>query len=249
MSSTDGKFEYRELDPEGFETLSVISDAVNFNDWAYESIRPWCQGKILEIGSGIGNISTRFIREGMDITLSDIRSNYREFLAFKFPQLQGLNKILPVDLVHSDFSKKYESLSGVYDTVFALNVVEHIENDSQAIQNARQLLKPGGKLIILVPAFQSLYNSFDRELHHYRRYRRKNLEQLFRSNHLTVLKSFYFNAGGIPGWFVSGTIQKNRIIPAFQMRTFDKLVPLFKILDFLFLKKIGLSVVCVGTKD
>jgi SAM-dependent methyltransferase len=238
MSSTTAGFEYKEIDPEGYETLSVISDA----------IRPWCSGSILEIGSGIGNISSRFVENNYDITLSDIRKNYRDFLARKFPAVSSSNKILPIDLVHPDFEKEYASLLENYDTVFALNVVEHIKNDSQAIVNGARLLKTGGTLIILVPAFQSLYNDFDIELQHFKRYRASNLEALFKRESLTVIKSFYFNAGGIPGWFVSGRLQHNKKIPAGQMKTFDHLVPVFKWVDKFLLNKIGLSVICVGKK-
>jgi SAM-dependent methyltransferase len=51
-----------------------------------------------------------------------------------------------------------------------LNVLEHIENDLGALQNAFNLLKPGGALIIEVPAGPSLYDAYDMELHHFRRY-------------------------------------------------------------------------------
>ena len=248
MSSPSGKFEFRELDPEGFETLSVISDANNFNNWTFETIRPWCKGSILEIGSGIGNVSGRFTANGFDITLSDIRKNYRDFLSRKFPDLAVRNKILPINLVHPAFITEYSGLLNSYDTVFALNVVEHIEDDSRAFQNATKLLKKDGNLIVLVPSIPSIYNSFDRQLHHYRRYHKKTLEALFHANNLQVLKSFHFNAGGIPGWIVSGTIMKNRIIPASQMRLFDKLVPVFKVFDVLLMNKVGLSVICVGKK-
>ncbi|MDQ3050143.1 MAG: class I SAM-dependent methyltransferase [Bacteroidota bacterium] len=242
-------FQFKEIDSEGFETLSVISDAVHFNNWTFETLRPWCSGKILEIGSGIGNISGRFIENNYDITLSDIRSNYRDFLALKFPEISRQQKIKSLDLVHPQFEEEYAALLGSFDTVFALNVIEHIENDSLAIANCHKLLKKGGTLIILVPAFQALYNLFDKELFHFKRYRSADLNQLFISNSLIPIKSFYFNAGGIPGWFVSGNLQKNKTIPPSQMRMFDKLVPVFKLLDKILLNKIGLSVICVGKKN
>src|SRR6187549_2377935 len=109
MSDGNRGFEYKEVDPEGFETLSIIADAKNFNNWTFEAIRPWCSGKILEIGSGIRNISGRFVDHNYDITLSDIRSSYRNFLAQKFPGLASENKILPFDLVLKKFDREYES--------------------------------------------------------------------------------------------------------------------------------------------
>ena len=51
------EFSFKEIDEEGMETLKAISEANKFNEWMYERIAPDCSGKILEIGSGIGNIS------------------------------------------------------------------------------------------------------------------------------------------------------------------------------------------------
>src|SRR6185295_819539 len=103
----------------------------------------------------------------------------------------------------------YKHLMGTFETVFALNVVEHIENDMLAIRNCHKLLKKGGKLIILVPAFQSLYNGFDKELYHYRRYTKHTLNKLFKENSFHLVESKYFNALGILGWYVSGKLQRN----------------------------------------
>ena len=56
------------------------------------------------------------------------------------------------------------------DVLVMLNVLEHIENDDLALQNAFKLLKPGGSLVIEVPAGQYLYDAYDAQLHHFRRY-------------------------------------------------------------------------------
>ena len=136
-----------------------------------------------------------------------------------------------------------------FDTVFALNVVEHIKDDNKAIENCKKLLKNQGHLIILVPAYQSLFNNFDVELEHYRRYTQKSLKQLIKANQLNIIKTFSFNVIGILGWFVSGSILKKKTIPEGQMGLFNKLVPVFKIADVLTLKKMGLSVICISEKE
>src|SRR4029078_10792589 len=168
------QFEYKEIDPEGWETLDVIAEADKFNEWMYQTIRPFCSGKILEIGSGIGNISQFFVDANADITLSDIRIAYCNELKKKFPEARD---VLQLDLTHPTFDTEYSAHLQQYDTVFALNVVEHIGDDALAIHNCYKLLKEGGKLIILVPAYQALYNRFDRELEHFRRYTKKELNR------------------------------------------------------------------------
>jgi SAM-dependent methyltransferase len=62
------------------------------------------------------------------------------------------------------------------DVLIMLNVLEHIENDVLALQKAFNLLKPGGSLIIEVPAGPILYNAYDAELHHFRRYSASELK-------------------------------------------------------------------------
>ncbi|MDT8414101.1 MAG: class I SAM-dependent methyltransferase [Flavobacteriaceae bacterium] len=235
----------KEIDIEGHDTLDVISKADRFNRWMYDTISPYCQGKILEIGSGIGNISQFFIAENKPISLSDVRENYCSILSNKYSK----NKVIQLDLVDADFEIKYQTLLNSFDTVFALNVIEHIENDSLAIQNCKKLLKKNGRLIILVPAYAFLFNEFDKSLEHFRRYNKNSLNRLVVQNQLIPIKSFYFNCVGILGWFVSGNLLKNKTIPEGQMGLYNKLVPLIKLIDKIVLNKIGLSVITFSKKS
>ena len=236
-------FHYKEIDVDGQATLEAIDKADNFNEWMYQTIKPYCKGKVLEIGSGIGNITRYFIRDHFDITCSDLRMSYCEVLIQKFPN----SNIVELDLIDPDFDNKFSSLLGTFDTVYALNVVEHIKDDNLAISNAKKLLKHDGNIIILVPAYQALYNRFDIVLEHYRRYNEQRLNSLL-SNHFTLIHSQYFNFIGIFGWFFSGSILKKKTVPAGPMSLFNKLVLLFKMVDKLLMNTAGLSVISVGKK-
>jgi 2-polyprenyl-3-methyl-5-hydroxy-6-metoxy-1,4-benzoquinol methylase len=237
------KKEVKKIDLEGHITLNVIEEANLFNEWMYKTISPNCHGKILEIGSGIGNISRFFIADKKEIVLSDLRDNYCEILKEKYN-----NPVLKIDLVHPNFDLEYKDLLETFDSVFALNVVEHIEDDILAIANCKRLLKKGGALTILVPAYQWLYCNFDLELEHFRRYTKKNLQLILKKNQLQIAKTFSFNLIGILGWFWTGKIMKKKIIPAGQMNLFNLLVPVFKLADKVTFRKIGLSVICVSAK-
>jgi 2-polyprenyl-3-methyl-5-hydroxy-6-metoxy-1,4-benzoquinol methylase len=241
-------FTFKPVDLEGLETLNVVGIADNFNTWMYRTIVPYCSGNILEIGSGTGNISEFFLRDGHKIFLSDIRENYCELLKQKFANEANLLGVSKLDLVHPEFETVYAKLLGTFDTVFALNVVEHIENDKLAIANCNKLLKKGGQIIILVPAYQWLYNSFDKELFHYRRYARKGLSKMIEQNGFKIVRAMSFNSFGILGWFVSGSIMKKKIIPSGQMKIYNKLIPVFRLMDHVFFRRVGLSVIAVGKK-
>lgn len=242
------EFAFKPVDTEGENTLNTIALANHLNQWMYNTIKPYCKGKILEIGSGVGNISEYFLENKADILLTDIRDGYCAALLAKFADQSSLLGIETMNLVDEDFDKKFAKHFGSFDTVFALNVVEHIFDDQLAVSNCNKLLKSGGKLIVLVPAYQWLYNNFDTELEHYRRYTRKQLESIFTNNSFNIFRSQYFNAAGIAGWFVSGKLLHHSIIPTWQIRLYNSLVGIFKLFDKMVFNSFGLSVITVGVK-
>lgn len=233
------------IDRHGHETLNVIAQADKFNEWMYETVRPFISGTVLEIGSGIGNMSEFLFRPAQKLYLSDFNETYIALLRKRFSGYKKLGEVFSMDLNDQDFDKKFASLFSSFDTIIALNVVEHIENDGLAISNCKKLLKKGGNLIILVPAYQALYNRFDKELGHYRRYTRKKLKSMIDA-HLKIAHSQYFNFPGIFGWFLSGMIMRNKNIPSSQMGLFNKLVPVFKIVEKIVSGRAGLSVIVVA---
>lgn len=235
-------------DEVGFETLDVIADANRFNEWMFKTIAKQTSGEILEIGSGIGNISNFFVENGATISTSDMRGEYCEILKKKFQHYVNFKGAYQIDIVDPDFKTKHKHLYGTFDSVFALNIIEHVENDDLAVKNCLQLLKPGGTLVILVPAFMCLFNSFDKELGHFRRYNRKNLNVLFRQSNIEITYSKYFNLIGILGWWVSGNLMKKKNIPSGQMKLYNSLVGIFKLIDMLSNRFAGLSVILAGTK-
>lgn len=231
------------VDTEGEDTLNAIAKADKFNYWMYSKMIPNLNGKILEIGSGIGNISQYLIKDHPTAELSDVRNQYTEKLKNKFP----LQEVHTIDLVNIDFDNDYQNLIGKFDFVFALNVIEHIEDHKTALINMSKLIKHGGNIFVLVPAYQWLYNSFDISLEHFRRYNIKSINELC-PNDCHVKNSFYFNTFGIVGWFLVGSVLKKKIIPEGNMKVYNLITPIVKIIDFLVFKRIGLSVVSIFQK-
>lgn len=242
------QLEFKEIDVVGAETLAVISAANAFNEWTFQRIQPFCQGKILEIGSGVGNISQYFLAAGQQLHLSDVRPQYCQTLENNFAAYPNCLGITQLDWVAPDFEQQYAHLIGQFDTIFSLNVLEHLQQDAQALHNAQLLLQPKGKLLILVPSYQWLYNQLDENLDHYRRYTTQSLGQLMQAQGFHLLHQEYFNFMGIFAWFISGYLQGNQQIPAGQMSLYNTFVPLFKFLDALVFKRMGLSTIVVGER-
>jgi SAM-dependent methyltransferase len=231
----------------GLATLEHLGAADLLNEWMFETIRPFVKGRVLEIGSGIGNISSCFAADGIPLTLSDLRADYCQRLRQKFAAEPMVEDVIQLDLTDEAFDSHYSGFHSAFNTVFALNVVEHIADDALAIENCRKLLAGKGHLIILVPAYPALYNGLDRELDHYRRYTYQSVRKLL-FRHFELVKISSFNLAGIFGWYYSGSIMKKQALPSHHLNLYNKLVPLFRIADALTFHRIGLSVVAVGRR-
>ena len=91
-------------------------------------------------------------------------------------------------------------------------------------------------------------DQFDTELGHYRRYTKTTLSKVFINSDFEITHKQHFNFVGILGWFVSGQILKKKDIPKGQMKLYNTLVPIIKIVDKVLLNSVGLSTILVGKK-
>lgn len=237
-----------EADLAGERILEAISNADRFNRWMYDTIRPFVKGPLIEIGSGIGNLSALLLNSGLEIRLTDIRPAYCQRLAERFTSSTGLTGIEVMDIADPAFASRHSARLGYYRTALALNVIEHIGDDRLALRNCRSLLRKGGRLIVLVPSYPSLYNRFDEVLGHCRRYTMSSLGEALRESGFKIVHKQHFNLAGIPGWYLNGSILGSNTIPSLQLRIFDRLVPLFRQMDRITRHSAGLSTIMVGEK-
>jgi SAM-dependent methyltransferase len=223
----------------GARTLEQLAAAPNYNRWMFDRLRPWVGRHVLEVGSGIGNMSAFFLDRAR-VMLTDTDPAYIERLRERFaahPHVAVARLYLPV----VDGALAAER----FDTIICLNVLEHVEDDHTSLVVMRRLLAPGGRLVLLVPALRALYGTLDAALGHYRRYSRRELAAKFRAAGLTVRHLEYFNLAGIPGWWLTGRLLRRTLIPAASLRWYDALVPLFR-LERLLPWRIGQSLIAVG---
>lgn len=232
----------------GFKTLEIISRADQFNKWTYQTIKPFLHGRILEIGSGIGNISKYVVADNIDVTISDFDKGYYEHLIKLFGHHPHVSAILQVDAQDENFDITYSNLKETFDTIYTLNVIEHLKDDNEALKNCKYLLKPGGTLIVLVPAYNFLYSVMDKELGHFRRYTSKSIKAIIEQQSLKIIQNKYFNTLGILGWLFSGVFFRSKLIKQSEMMAFNKLVPVAKFTDRLFQNSFGLSVIAIAKK-
>ena len=233
----------RPADPAGAETLEIMQAAPQYNRWQFSRVAPYLGKRICEVGSGTGNMSALILGRTPELlVLADTDSYYREALRHQF---RDRHEVVVEELTLPDRAAGARFREYELDTVVALNVIEHIGDDLEAVRSIAGMLRPGGRAVILVPALQGLFGSLDRELGHQRRYTRKSLSRLMQSAGFRVERTFYFNLVGILGWWVNARLRKAPRIPLQQLRQFDRLVPVLRVEDRVPLP-LGQSVIAIG---
>lgn len=137
--------------------------------------------KVLDIGCGTGLFSKMLTEQGYEVTSLD--SNQ---LALDYSRKRGLSNLVTGDALKLPFP------DNSFDAAFALDILEHIDDDRAAVAEWQRVLKPCGILIVFVPAFRFLWGPQDEKLEHKRRYTKKILRDKL-ENFLFVEKISYFN--------------------------------------------------------
>lgn len=232
------------LSDELFESSAGMAAATNYADWTYSLFSRYVRGAVLEVGCGIGTFTGRIVAaDGIERVLSiDIAAAAVERCraAVRSPRLE----VRMADV---------REVSGRFDLVVCMNVLEHIEDHEGALRHMVDLLAPGGTLFLLVPSHQWLYSSFDRESGHWRRYDKSGMRRLFArtvADAGLTIRQFYFNSIGAVGYGVVYKILQKppRASAAAEIGWFDRLVvPVQRRFEGRWLP-FGISLVAVATK-
>jgi SAM-dependent methyltransferase len=85
-----------------------------------------------------------------------------------------------------------------FDLAVTLDVIEHLDDDLDALRELRRVVAPGGWLLITVPAYQWLWSGHDVINHHHRRYTRRSLQAVAEHAGWRQLRTTYFNSLLLP---------------------------------------------------
>jgi SAM-dependent methyltransferase len=165
-------------------------------------LNPVLDSVIMEIGCSSGfllkeitKIAPKAILIGADVV--------------KIPLYKLAHSLPNVPLIRFDLLKNPLPKSSI-DILVMLNVLEHIEDDVTALKNAFELLKPGGSLVIEVPAGPYLYDNYDAELRHFRRYTALELQAKLESVGFTIMRKSHLGFFLFPAFAVIKLINKFR---------------------------------------
>ena len=226
-----------------YQTLQRMKKLHRYNQWIFSKFQPYLGRRVLETGSGIGNI-TKFLLDRDLIIATDVEPKYLTLLKNTFGKYKKF-MIEQLDIAGPEV-KRYQSYH--IDSVICFNVLEHIEQDEKPLKKIFELLEPGGRLLLLVPSHPWLYGSLDEHLGHQRRYGKKELRNKLETAGFRVIFLKHFNRIGILGWFLDSRILRRKRLPPFQLRIYNLFVPLFKLEKF-FPFPFGTSLLAVAEKS
>ncbi len=169
----------------GTDTLEAMVEARRYNAHLARLVGAACRGArdVLDFGAGLGT----FARIMRDRGLAPVCLEPDPALAAHLAA-QGFRVVGGLDAIAA------ESL----DVIYSLNVLEHIEDDSATLRALAGRLRPGGRLMLYVPAFPILYSPMDRRVGHFRRYRRAPLARLVASAGLELERIGHVDCLGFP---------------------------------------------------
>ena len=176
------------------EILENLTETKHYRDWLCSLARPYLGDNPLELGCGNGDYADHWLSRGLErITLTEIDPVRYELTRQRFADDDR------VKFTHVDVEAPQ---SADYTAMVSFNVLEHIDNDWAALRAARSLLRPGGYVFHLVPAFPIGMSDFDRQVGHFRRYRKHDLIWRAQDAGLQIEKVHYLNAPGLIAWML-----------------------------------------------
>jgi len=208
-----------ELDPFYVEDLEQMSRAHNYRRWQFKMVAPYLRGTILEIGGGIGNFTPELASVASQvISLEPNAYCYRRLV----DRIAGLTNVKVYNCTVEELDK--QTADGKADTVVLMNVLEHIRDDAAVLATLKRRLKPGGRIVVLVPAGPWAYGDLDKRLGHFRRYSKRSARELVLGLALDLEHLRYYNFIGLWAWWWNGRKAHRQKQSDAQIRVFDKYV-------------------------
>ncbi len=222
------------------EVLEFFDISDNYRSYQIELFENYVGKEILEVGAGRGKIIEILAQNSeKQFTLLELDKNFFDILNNKFN-----SKNIKVLEERTQNIKENK-----FDTIFYLDVIEHIEDDKFELDTAYNLLKKNGHLIIIVPAFQILFSKFDQKVGHFRRYRKEFFKRYSEEKNLKIKKLVYFDLLGFFIILFSKLLNlTNSNKTTLGIKIWNFLIPLSRLIDKITFHSIGKSIVCIYEK-
>lgn len=195
------------MDPAEYANLARLEQTHWYYAGKRELVRRWIDrtrplrpsDRLLDCGAGTGRFAGEMAEKCQVWALDDHEES-----------LRLLRERLPPERVLALAGDRVPLPDASFETITALDVLEHTPDDAAVVREFHRLLTPGGLAVITVPAGMALWSDWDVTLHHYRRYHRAGLRALFPPGQWQVVFVNYTNVLPYPavwtlrrwrGWF------------------------------------------------
>ncbi len=136
------------------------------------------------------------------------------------------------------------------DSLIAVNVLEHVERDDDVLRQAWDIARPGGTLLLFVPALPEIFGSLDTAFEHFRRYTKESLRRSLETAGWHIESLGYMNMPGILPWFVAGRMLHRTSITGREARLYDRfIVPVTAAIEDRVKAPIGQSLIAIARKN
>ncbi len=224
--------------------LELFADASNWKAYFSGAISQNLRGRVLEVGAGLGSTTLALCRPGLKCwdclePDSGLKGRLCDLLdRHKWPCPVRARVGTLSDLAANE----------LFDTIVYIDVLEHIAEDGAELALVARHLVPGGKVVILSPAFQFLFSEFDASIGHYRRYTKSTLLALTPSD-LMPVAARYLDSVGLIASLANRVLLRASMPTRKQVQVWDKfMIPLSRILDRIVFFGFGRSIMVVLEK-
>ena len=225
--------------------LEVLADLPNYYGWIIEQFRPYIKGRTIEIGTGIGTISKLVFNYTEELILIEPSAHLTECLP---PSISDSSKVS----IHNETLEQRlpQMADQSCDTIIMVNVLEHIEDDGAAIEALHRVLKPGGHLLLFVPALPFLYSELDRKHGHFRRYHLAPLAYKLNMHGFKINDERYFDLIGVFPWWLINTLAKKKDFNPTMAALYDRFfIPVTKCIERLVSPPLGKNILIIAERE
>jgi SAM-dependent methyltransferase len=221
----------------GASNLETMAVAQNYNRFLTSTIlaRVDPSWPVLDFGAGNGMHARELRARGLDVRCVEPDARLRGRLDDE--GFQATRDAL-------EFGRE------VFGSVYSLNVLEHIEDDAAALHDLFTVTRPGGHLILYVPAFPILFSAMDREVGHVRRYRKEPLRALVHSSGFRVTRCEHVDSLGFVATLMYRLVSGTGSLRSRSVERYDRFVfPLSRAVDRLAASWIGKNLLLEARRD
>jgi SAM-dependent methyltransferase len=219
----------------GIDTLELLESAQNYSNFLVKRILELADehSEVMDFGAGTGHIARRiagFVNHLVAVEPDSVLQ--------KIASSRGLEV------------SSFEMLAAErFDVIYSLNVLEHIQNDREAIQALAQKLRTGGVVLLYLPASPFLYSAFDRRIGHFRRYTQRSAVEMFRGSGLQVETIKFHDPLGFVVAAAYRLFSRSGRVGRTSVNLFDRLVfPLSELLEVVTEQHFGKNISIVARK-